>query len=129
MSHKLKELNNWRKTFPGMTAQEVSLMLARSQFINKANSRLLAQIYEDKFMKIKYQELSEKCPDLLPVAEDCYKALRELPPLCFSAWTGQKIELVNRVRNYIDALEKELLKTKLNDMNKKEITEVRTTSV
>ena len=44
--------------------------------------------------------------DLLPAAEDCYKALRELPSYCLSAWAGQKI--ANRVRNYIEALEKEL---------------------
>ena len=50
--------------------------------------------------------------DLLPAAEDCYKALRELSLLCFNTWDGQKI--VNRVRNYIDVLEKELLIEKSN---------------
>ena len=83
MNSELEELNEWRKTFPGLTAQEVSLRLARAQFANKANVR-----------------------DLLPAAEDCYKALRELPSYCLSAWEGQK--MANRIRNYIDALEKEV---------------------
>ena len=41
--------------------------------------------------------------DLLPAAENCYKALGELPPYCLNAREGQKI--VNRIKKYIDALE------------------------
>ena len=48
--------------------------------------------------------------DLLSAAEDCYKALKELPSYCLSAWGGQNI--ANRIRNYVDVLEKELDKSK-----------------
>ena len=96
MSRKLEELNNWKKTFPGMTAQEVSLTLARLQLANKANSRLLRQVQS-------YKDNKTMRRDLLPAAEDCYKALRELPSYCLSAWEGQKV--VNRIRKYIVALE------------------------
>ena len=41
--------------------------------------------------------------------EDCYKSLRELPSYCLSAWEGQK--MANRIRNYIDALEKKPTET------------------
>ena len=44
--------------------------------------------------------------DLLPAAEECYKALRELPSICLSAWEGEK--MANRIKDYIDALEKKL---------------------
>ena len=56
-----EELAEWRNTFSGLTAQEVSLMLARAQLAAKANHRLLASIeaYKENYRKMNKNEITE----------------------------------------------------------------------